>query len=52
MDIVAGERLCYNLLAFICLKMELNWRKNPMGNVHRDMFLSQMKVLNEVTQNY
>jgi len=26
MEIEAGERACYNLLAFICLKMELHWR--------------------------
>jgi len=26
MEIVAGKRACYNLLAFICLKMELHWR--------------------------
>ena len=25
MGIVAGERACYTLLTFICLKMELNW---------------------------
>ncbi|MHA1360531.1 MAG: hypothetical protein ACTSRC_20615, partial [Candidatus Helarchaeota archaeon] len=31
MEIVAGEKACYNLLAFICLKMELHWRKSPMG---------------------
>jgi putative transposase len=26
MEIVAGERACYTLLAFICLKMELHWK--------------------------
>jgi len=31
MEIVAGERACYTLLAFICLKMELHWRTYPMG---------------------
>jgi putative transposase len=31
MEIVAGERACYTLLAFICLKMELHWRNFPMG---------------------
>lgn len=25
----------YNLLAFICLKMELHWRSNPVGGVAR-----------------
>jgi len=33
MEILAGERSCYTLLAFICLKMELNWRSKPIGNV-------------------
>ena len=31
MEIVASERACYTLLAFICLKMELHWRTCPMG---------------------
>jgi len=31
MEIVAGERACYTLLAFICLKMEMHWRNFPMG---------------------
>ncbi|MEM4722140.1 MAG: transposase, partial [Candidatus Methanomethylicaceae archaeon] len=31
MEIIAGEQACYNLLAFICLKMELHWRSNPIG---------------------
>jgi putative transposase len=26
MEIIAGEQACYNLLAFICLKMELHWK--------------------------
>lgn len=38
MEIVAGEKACYNLLAFICLKMELHWRKSPMGKVLTAMF--------------
>jgi len=31
MEIVAGERACYTLLAFICLKMELHWRIYSRG---------------------
>ena len=31
MEIVAGERSCYTLLAFISLKMELRWRSKPIG---------------------
>ncbi|MDD5205915.1 MAG: transposase [Desulfobacterales bacterium] len=33
MEIVAGEKSCYTLLAFICLKMELTWRSKPIGKV-------------------
>ena len=33
MEIVAGERACYTLLAFVCLKMELRWRSKPIGKV-------------------
>lgn len=33
MEIVAGERSCYTLLAFICLRMEMHWRSNPIGKV-------------------
>ena len=33
MEILAGERSCYTLLAFICLKMELTWRSKPIGKV-------------------
>ena len=33
MEILAGERSCYTLLAFICLKMELHWRSSPVGKV-------------------
>jgi putative transposase len=33
MEIVAGETACYTLLAFICLKMEMHWRSNPIGKV-------------------
>jgi putative transposase len=31
MEIVAGEASCYKLLAFISLKMELQWKGNPIG---------------------
>jgi putative transposase len=33
MEILAGERSCYTLLAFICVKMEIQWRKRPIGKV-------------------
>jgi putative transposase len=38
LEIVASEKVLYNLLAFICLKMELHWRKSPMGRVLSAMF--------------
>jgi putative transposase len=37
MEIVAGERSCYTLLAFIALKMELHWRSNPLGKVRKNL---------------
>lgn len=30
METVAGEKSCYNLLAVICLRMELYWRRYPV----------------------
>jgi putative transposase len=33
MEIVAGERACYTLLTFVCLKMELRWKSKPIGKV-------------------
>ena len=41
MEIVAGESACYTLLAFISLKMELNWRSNPVGKVLNNLPLSR-----------
>jgi len=37
MEILAGENACYTLLAFICLKMELQWRSNPIGKVRKNL---------------
>lgn len=33
MEILAGERSCYTLLAFVCLKMEIHWRSKAIGKV-------------------
>lgn len=33
MEIVGGEKSCYNLLAFISLKMEVGWRRTPLGSM-------------------
>ena len=44
MEIVAGESACYTLLAFICLKMELHWRSNPIGKVRKNLpFLKELE---------
>jgi len=51
MEIVAGEKACYNLLAFICLKMELYWKKSPMGKVLTAMFRPYFLPSSEFTQN-
>lgn len=45
MEIVAGERSCYNLLATIALRMELYWQRHPLQRV-----LPWLKE-NEFTQN-
>ena len=46
MEIVAGENACYTLLAFICLKMELHWRTNPVGKVQNNLpFLKEMEKI-------
>jgi len=43
MEILAGERSCYTLLAFVCLKMELNWRLKPIGKVPNNLpFLKKL----------
>ena len=43
MEIVAGERSCYTLLAFVCLKMELGWRSKPIGKVPTNLpFLAKL----------
>jgi len=43
MEILAGERSCYLLLAFVCLKMEMNWRSKPIGKVPQNLpFLKRL----------
>ncbi|HEX7534765.1 MAG TPA: IS256 family transposase [Syntrophales bacterium] len=37
MEILAGEAACYRVLVFICLKMELHWRSNPVGKVRKNL---------------
>jgi len=51
MEIIAGEQACYNLLAFICLKMELHWRSNPIGKVRHNLPFFQRLAEKNFTQN-
>ena len=37
MEIVAGENAYYLLLAFISLKMEMNWRTTKTGKVRPNL---------------
>jgi putative transposase len=50
MEIVAGERACYTLLAFICLKMELHWRTNPIGKVRKNLPFFEIHGYDNFTQ--
>jgi len=50
MEIVAGENACYTLLAFICLKMELHWKSNPMGKVRKNLPFFKELVESNFTQ--
>jgi len=52
MEILAGERSCYTLLAFVCLKMEVHWRSKPIGNVAENLPLFKRLAENNFTQNY
>lgn len=51
MEILAGERSCYTLLTFVCLKMELRWRSKPIGKVANNLPFIQKLAENNFTQN-
>jgi len=52
MEIVAGENACYTLLAFICLKMELHWKSNPIGKVRKNLpFFKELVELKFTKKN-
>ena len=51
MEILAGERSCYTLLAFVCLKMELNWRSKPIGKVAGNLPFIKDMAENNFTHN-
>lgn len=44
MEILAGEESTYRILCFIALKLELNWRKAPLGK-------NNLPILDKFTQN-
>jgi len=50
MEILAGENSCYTLLAFVCLKMELNWRSKPIGKVPNNLPFFKRLAEREFTQ--
>lgn len=51
MEILAGERSCYTLLAFVCVKMEVNWRKRPIGEVPKNLPFLKKLAENNFTQS-
>jgi putative transposase len=51
MEILAGERSCYTLLALVCLKMELQWRSKPIGKVANNLQFYKKLADNDFTQN-
>lgn len=51
MEIVAGEHACYTLLAFICIKMEVHWKSNPIGKVRKNLPFFNKIIEKEFTQN-
>ena len=50
MEIVADERACYTLLAFICIKMELCWRSVPIGKVRNNLPFFKEWAHDKITQ--
>lgn len=51
MEIVAGERSCYTLLAFVSLKMEMHWRSKPIGKVPINLPFFKKLAEQNFTQN-
>ena len=51
MEILAGERSCYTLLTFVCLKMELRWRSKPIGKVAGNLSFIQKMAETNFTHN-
>lgn len=52
MEIMAGERSCYTLLTFVCLKMEVHWRSKPIGKVAKNLpFFKELSAMNFTQKN-
>ncbi len=51
MEIVAGERACYTLLAFISLKMEVHWRNFLLGKSASNLPVLQTLAESNFTQS-
>jgi putative transposase len=51
MEIIAGERACYTLLAFISLKMEVHWRTFLLGKRSSNLPMLQNLALSNFTQS-
>jgi putative transposase len=51
MEILAGENACYTLLAFVCIKMEIHWKSNPIGKVRQNLPFYKQIAQHEITQN-
>ena len=52
MEIMAGERSCYTLLTFVCLKMEVHWRSKPIGKVAKNLpFFKELAIHNFTQKN-
>lgn len=52
MEILAGERSCYLLLTFVCLKMEVHWRSKPIGKVPENLPSLKKLAENNFTQKH
>jgi putative transposase len=50
MEIAAGEQACYTLFAFICIKMEIHCRSNPIGKVRKNLPFFRQMIEKEFTQ--
>jgi hypothetical protein len=48
---VAGEIACHRILAYISLKMEFNWRSNPVEKVRENLPFFKELVYEYFTQN-